>query len=215
MDTNSCLASDTVHVFVVGPPEIVGLSIDISNSEKIICMSDIINGFVESVSFFVDTISANRVKWSDDVGGEFTDNTGINPSFTPPAGYYGPVTVSVSVENNYCRMISDSLIILVDRCLDDITDNPIPQIITPNGDGANDFWVIDDIDYFRDNSMKIFNRWGNVVYAQQNYNNTWNGDNQRGSPLPAGTYFYLVDLGNGQDPYKGFVMIKRQKITVK
>lgn len=70
--------------------------------------------------------------------------------------------------------------------------------ITPNGDGANDFWVIDSITNFQTNTVSIFNRWGNLVWRAKDYNNTdvvWRGTNQNENPLPDGTYFYIIEAG--------------------
>lgn len=69
--------------------------------------------------------------------------------------------------------------------------------ITPNGDGNNDIFVIDGILSYPDNDVRIFNRWGELVWMNKGYNNTtivWNGDNERGKPLSDGTYYYLVTI---------------------
>jgi gliding motility-associated-like protein len=78
--------------------------------------------------------------------------------------------------------------------------------ITPNGDGNNDFWAIDNIEDYQPNTVTILNRWGGAVWSIDNYNNTdrrWEGNDKQGNVLPAGTYFYLVEV-NGQTT-KGWV----------
>jgi flagellar hook assembly protein FlgD len=55
----------------------------------------------------------------------------------------------------------------------------------------------------------VYNRWSNEVYSASPYNNEWEGTNQQGANLPDGTYFIVLDLGNGNAPYTGFVMIQR------
>lgn len=78
--------------------------------------------------------------------------------------------------------------------------------ITPNGDGANDFWIIDSITTFQTNTVSIFNRWGNLVWRAKDYNNTdvvWRGTNQNENPLPDGTYFYIIEAGGEVE--KGWV----------
>ncbi len=78
--------------------------------------------------------------------------------------------------------------------------------ITPNGDGNNDKWEIDGIENFPDNSVEIYNRWGDKVWEAKGYDNTgivWEGNNASGRPLPDGTYFYIVTLSG--DIYKGWV----------
>jgi len=71
---------------------------------------------------------------------------------------------------------------------------------TPNGDGINDNWVIENIENFPDNKVSIFNRWGNKVWDTKDYNNTsnfWNGQSQTGSVLTSGTYFYVIEIDKG------------------
>lgn len=75
----------------------------------------------------------------------------------------------------------------------------VPQAITPNGDGINDVLIIQGIDRFASNSIQIFNRWGNIVYETDGYNNediAWDGKNTEGNGqgfVPEGTYFYLLE----------------------
>lgn len=70
---------------------------------------------------------------------------------------------------------------------------------TPNGDGANDAWVIDYIDLYPGASVHIFDRWGTEVWSGTDYDNTnvvWTGKNKQGNDLPDGTYFYVVTIGD-------------------
>jgi gliding motility-associated-like protein len=79
---------------------------------------------------------------------------------------------------------------------------------TPDGDGINDNWLIDNIENFSSNTVSIFNRWGNKVWSTVNYNNSnnvWDGKTQSGLSLPSGTYFYVVEINNGSAIKKGWV----------
>ena len=78
---------------------------------------------------------------------------------------------------------------------------------SPNGDGINDFFVIKGLENYKNNHLMIYNRFGNLVYETKNYQNDWAGtlNNQN---LPDGTYFYIIDLGNG-DQKSGYVQIQR------
>jgi gliding motility-associated-like protein/uncharacterized repeat protein (TIGR01451 family) len=94
------------------------------------------------------------------------------------------------------------------------TDFFIPEGFSPNGDGINDLFVIRGIFYFPENSIVIFNRWGNKVYEAKPYINTWDGRSIRGlrvggDELPTGTYFYLLDLGDGSKVIKGTIYLNR------
>ncbi|WP_223710991.1 PKD domain-containing protein [Flavobacterium potami] len=80
---------------------------------------------------------------------------------------------------------------------------------SPNDDGQNDFFYIDCIDQYPDNQLEIFNRWGNLVYYKKGYNNTWDGKEESSSKtLPEGTYFYILDLGDGSKKTSGWLYLK-------
>lgn len=82
---------------------------------------------------------------------------------------------------------------------------------SPNGDGVNDVWIIENINLYQPNRVEIYNRWGTMVWATDNYDNrniVWKGeDNHTGKLLPNATYFYLVKLNTGI--LKGWVEITR------
>ena len=75
----------------------------------------------------------------------------------------------------------------------------VPNAISPNGDGRDDTWEIDNIGTYPENHVLVFNRWGNKVFEATNYNrsNEWNGS-IGGQPAPIGTYYYVITLGNGK-----------------
>jgi gliding motility-associated-like protein len=90
----------------------------------------------------------------------------------------------------------------------------VPTGFSPNGDGVNDNYVITDIDQYPNANLKIFNRWGTLVYERNNYDNSWNGLSNVGKigigdVLPNGTYYYILDLGNDEKPFNGYVIIRR------
>ncbi len=79
---------------------------------------------------------------------------------------------------------------------------------SPNGDGSNDVLFINCIDQRPQNSLEIFDRYGSSVYSAAPYNNNWAGEG-KGGPLPAGTYFYVLNLGDGSPVKKGWIQIIR------
>ena len=92
----------------------------------------------------------------------------------------------------------------------------VPEGFSPNGDGSHDKLIINGIDSYPDNKMSILNRWGNKVYEAHPYKNesAWDGTNMfgitiGGSVLPIGTYFYILELGNGFNPRKGVIYLSR------
>ena len=158
--------------------------------------------------------------------GMWSQVAGPNPVvITMPASENSPVTgltqgtyVFVwTVSNAPCPSSPDTLQIIVSDCVDDPDLFDIPAGFSPNGDGINDFFEIVGIQMYPNNKVTIFNRWGNIVYEGAGYNNNsirWDGTNQ-GTPntgtglVPEGTYFYMIDLGNGSPVLSGYVFVNR------
>lgn len=96
---------------------------------------------------------------------------------------------------------------------------PPGEVITgtgfsPDGDGVNDAFVIPGIEEFPNSKLIIYNRWGNEVFSASPYENDWEGVNQAGKvlgsdELPDGTYFYVLDLGDGRPIIKNYLQIER------
>jgi gliding motility-associated-like protein len=85
----------------------------------------------------------------------------------------------------------------------------IPNAFTPNGDGRDDTWQIDQLDSFSDNRVLVFNRWGTKVFETQHYRrgSEWDGTIS-GAAAPVGTYYYLITLGTGSS-YTGSITVLR------
>ena len=84
----------------------------------------------------------------------------------------------------------------------------VPEAFTPNGNNINDLLVIAGLERYNSNSLSIFNRYGDVVFKADNYENTWDGTSKDGNPLPDGTYYYVLELEGSQTQY-GFIYINR------
>ncbi|TDO19063.1 MBG domain-containing protein [Pedobacter duraquae] len=82
------------------------------------------------------------------------------------------------------------------------------NLMTPNGDGKNDFFVIDNIDKYPGNVLKVFDRGGRVLFEKKDYDNSFDAT-IKGSPLKEGTYYYIIDFGPGQLKKKGFITVVR------
>jgi len=94
----------------------------------------------------------------------------------------------------------------VDNCLN------IPKGISPNDDGLNDVFEIPCLDLYPENSIKIYNRYGTLIYQVKAYQNDWNGSANRGFPensglLPVGTYFYILEISETIQPVIGWVYL--------
>lgn len=72
----------------------------------------------------------------------------------------------------------------------------IPEGFSPNGDGVNDLFELQQLPYAAVVDLEVYNRWGGLVYESDNYKNDWNGTNIDGQDLPAGAYIYVVRIAN-------------------
>lgn len=82
----------------------------------------------------------------------------------------------------------------------------IPNAFSPNGDGTNDTWNIRNISLYTEAEVRVFSKWGNVVFESKGYPKPWDGL-YNGRALEPATYYYFVDLQNGDPVYQGFLMI--------
>jgi gliding motility-associated-like protein len=103
-----------------------------------------------------------------------------------------------SVRNDHCEAGAEIKIT--------VNDLFVPSVITPNGDGLNDYFKI--AENIGKVELIIINRWGNEEYRNRNYLNDWEGQNTKGEKLPDDTYFYILIFENGTIK-KGSVLIKK------
>ncbi|HKZ38783.1 MAG TPA: gliding motility-associated C-terminal domain-containing protein, partial [Chryseolinea sp.] len=93
-------------------------------------------------------------------------------------------------------------------------DIAIGKIVTPDGNGHNDDWIVSNIEKFKDNKVVIVDRWGSVIYTATGYNNesiVWKGVNPSGMTVPTGTYFYTLSVRYGPSMIEksGFIELIR------
>ena len=110
-----------------------------------------------------------------------------------------------------------------DACDDDIDgdgigdvcdqiDINVSQAITPNGDGVNDTWFINNIVNYPNCIIRVYNRWGQEVFYTVGYQNDWNGhyENKSGSLPDSASYYYQIDIdGNGSLDQDGWIYITK------
>jgi len=97
-------------------------------------------------------------------------------------------------------------------CFDEVTlksndcQIEIPNIITPNGDGMNDYFVIEGIEFFPDSRLIIFNRWGKKIFESLNYQNDWGDSN-----ISDGVYYYVLYITAGDEKeYRGSLTVLKK-----
>jgi len=135
------------------------------------------------------------------VGGTGIVGSGSNINVRPA----GTTTYAVVVTNSfgYQATIPVLLTVIVDYKL--VPNN----LVTPNGDGVNDRWVIPNIDMYPDNEVMVYDKAGRAVFAKRGYNNEWDGT-VNGTKLKEDAYFYVIKFNkDGALPIRGYVSIVR------
>jgi gliding motility-associated-like protein len=113
----------------------------------------------------------------------------------------GNYTVQVTDDNNCGPVTSSVEVIMADNC-----SLVIYNAFSPNGDGKNEVWHIRGIETYPNCVVKVFNTWGKQVFSSKGYTEPWDGT-YNGKTLPAGTYYYIIELGPGEKTYSGTVNI--------
>ena len=90
----------------------------------------------------------------------------------------------------------------------------VPNGFSPNGDGVNDYYVIDGISHYSENVLFVYNRWGNLVYKKSGYDNSWDGTSNVkgigfGKILLDGTYFFILNFSDNTKPVSSYLLLKR------
>jgi gliding motility-associated-like protein len=118
-----------------------------------------------------------------------------------PALIHGEYSISITDANN-CS-IDLGVVVLDDTDIDCIK---IPNAFTPNDDGVNDSWIIENIEIFPGAYLQVFNRWGQEIWAAKSTEEAWNGKFNDNS-VPAGSYIYVINLHNGSEAHVGLVTV--------
>lgn len=141
----------------------------------------------------LNATGAVRYEWSPSVG---LDNPN---SPNPKANPLGTTVYTVKGYNENGCVRSSELIVTILETESLITN----KVLSPNNDGINDVWEIQEIDKFPQNKLVIYNRWGQKVYEAQDYQNNWNGSN-----VGDGTYYYILFLPENKQ-LKGVITVVR------
>jgi len=207
-NVNGCnTGPDTAIVFLTLAPSAENdLTYTINAGDTITFPSVLTNDNLSpAVAFKICNYDALEGLVMDTINGTFTYAAGDKPRM---------VSFNYKVCDTLCRL---SDIATVTITIKDTKCVSIPNVITPNGDGVNDWFNIRCIDtgLFPENSLLVYSQWGDKVFEASPYINdeadawygTLNGD--VGKDLPDGVYFYIFKPGPNIAPMKGFVQIFR------
>ena len=118
------------------------------------------------------------------------------------ANLVSSVPLDSDISNNSATV---NISVLQSECVDIGT---LCNLFSPNGDGVNDVLLLVGVENFPNNKLEVFDRYGNTVFEARAYNNSWDGTGDNGN-LPKGTYFYILDLGDGTEVTRGWIQIIR------
>lgn len=183
----------------------------------IVTITDV-NGcsFVDTTSIVVSNLASATMQY--DMQTHYASVTIVGG--VPPFTYVWSNSATDSVvyltqSGNYSVTVTDAAGCTAVASSDIIAELVIPTLITPNGDGVNDYFDIKGIEMFSEVTIEIYNRWNQRLFyfngsgiEYKDSNNQWNAK-FNGKDLPLGTYLFIVNLHNDQEPITGNVSIKR------
>ena len=142
-----------------------------------------------------------------EVGGFFINDIG-QYVYNPPEGFIGIIDIEYEVCSAFCDDNCDRATITIQ--VGELTDCFAPTLITPNGDGINDLFVIPCLEsgLYPNNQLFIYNLYGDQVLDASPYDNDWGGTHN-GKNLPTGTYYFVFRANDEIAPEKGFLIIER------
>lgn len=181
-----CSGTSTPFVVTVGSDPQAAFTADPASPQPFGVTAEFVDGSVGNGS--------NVVSWNWDFGTQGAGSTEQSPEFTfdTPGTY--PVTLTVTTADGCTSTITQPYVVLASQII-------IPNVFTPNGDGNNDFFVIENGQYYV-NTLAVYNRWGNPIFEANNYQNTW-----RAPDVPEGTYYYVFTTAIDGKEYTGHVTI--------
>ena len=199
-DVNFCI--DTINLWVMEVKEMNPFM----SSVGVICKDDN-NG--EARVFVEEGTPPFTFNWR--TKGDFISQENdvfVVDSFSSIIGLLPDVYLVEIIDNMGC-IIKDSI---------EVKSNPnicltIYKVFSPNDDDTNEFWNIDNIHLYPKAVVSVYNRNGREIYRRRNYINSeddaFGGKDVNNQPLPSGTYYYTIDLENGDDVFKGTVTLVR------
>ena len=188
-NSNNCFAVDTAYITTDNIPDV-----DAGLYSTILAGEEVSIGGNPTTS-----LGGSTYEWSPFE--TLDDNMLANPIASPRQ----TTTYTVTVTNIYGCTNTDTVTVFV------VTDIEVPTGFSPNGDGVNDVWELDVLEGYPTATVQVFNRWGQLVFESEGYQDPWAGK-YNGKDLPVGTYYYVIDLGDDDvmsEPITGPVSIMR------
>ena len=169
------LGCETLNTLSLSEPEAIVTDFQVVNET---CRGEFDGSIELSIS---GGIEPYEVQWEDD------GSIGLIRSNLDSKNY----TVTIR-DGNDCEIMAS--IFVNQNC-----DPKIYDTISPNGDDVNDIWVVPGIEDFPNNEVRIYNRWGEIIYEKNGYANDWSGTTTDGKKLSDGAYYYVLKYNDEED----------------
>jgi len=187
-DANGCIGLSPAFVVTVGSDPLANFTIAPPSPQGIGTTAEFTDASQGNGSPLVDWF------WEFGIPGENSSSPSTSYTFSSPGTY--PITLLVTAADGCQDSLTQAYVIFPEDVI-------IPNVFTPNGDANNEFFDIENGEYYQ-NTLTVFNRWGQAVFEANNYRNGW-----RASGVPDGTYYYVFVLNESGKEYTGHVTILR------
>ncbi|MFN3342609.1 MAG: gliding motility-associated C-terminal domain-containing protein [Flavobacteriales bacterium] len=188
----------------VGPSSMFTVSVIDNTAITATSPVSICTGETTILDLVVNTGTLTSIVWSP--GGTLDDSTILQPTASPFQNTiysYQALIGSCTLNGTIDVQISTD-----PNCIFEEVYNAF----SPDGDGVNELWILPAAGFFPNNTVTIFNRWGDAIREFTNYDNVsvvWDGTNRGGQQLPSGTYFYVVRYHDADRQYSGWIQLTR------
>lgn len=168
-----------------------------------------INVLVNDSDIDNDQLNLQTTPIAEPKGGNVVLNSNGTIQYTSDVTFRGLDSLVYVIEDSGSPTLTATGVLIIR-----VDDEPftVYQTISPNGDGINDYWHIEGIDFYPNNSVRLYDRYNNLVFEMDGYNNedkAWRGRSNRNgnNTLPEGTYFYRISAGEA-GTFGGFVVLR-------
>jgi len=198
-DSNGCKDSVVANIQIIAPPTISAINDAVGvNQDESLTITPAANDFG----------AANGVSILNGPFNGAASTAGLIVTYMPNAGFYGSDSIQYEICDPTCPLVCDTAWISIN--VEQVIPLNVPNGFSPNGDGYNDYFVIEGILQYPESEIIIFNRWGDKVFEASPYINNWDGQNMKDENVTDGTYFFVLNInGGGYDPINGFIELRR------
>ncbi|MCB0734302.1 MAG: DUF2341 domain-containing protein [Flavobacteriales bacterium] len=155
----------------------------------------------KGIGYQLDARGSVSYQWSP---AEFLNDATIS---NPVARISETTTFTVTGTDYYGCITSDEITLTVKDDYRVIPNN----VITPDGNGDNDVWVIENLETYPQNKVQVFDRWGRLVFETEGYQNNWGATDEKGRLLMDGTYYYVLEFPEVKEVMKGAITVIKNR----